>query len=247
MSTVWARTATMLHQLSTWPTRLGSLSCPSQEGGGGGHLWVQTQKLVWQHMCHMTFDEILSLGFQTLNNWLRQRLGADNNQDPVDALASYLHSEAISFLKLGFHQDCEELRVLYTQFSVWRNTTLYLIQGLQGNEEHLRNPRFHWSDTTRQRQDIWEDNISEQGPVWRSHQTMSKLMVPVLFVVQCCALNPETIQELDSKLEYFVGSFTSNITKSHVDSGLQENVYAPQYRNHKKVEFSAVVTEKLPT
>ena len=63
-------------------------------------------------------NEKLSLGLQALNSWLRQRLGADGNQDPVDALASYLHSQAISFLKLGFHQDCEELRVLYTQFSV---------------------------------------------------------------------------------------------------------------------------------
>ena len=66
---------------------------------------------------------------------------------------------------------------------------------------------------------------------------MSKLMVSVLCVVQCSALNPETIQELDRKLEYFVGSFISNITNSHVDSDVQENVYAPQYRSHKKVEF----------
>ena len=52
----------------------------------------------------------LSNKFQTLNNWLRQRLGADANQDPVDALANYLHSEAITFLELGFHQDCEAFR-----------------------------------------------------------------------------------------------------------------------------------------
>ena len=73
----------------------------------------------------MTFAEKQSFGFQTLNNWLKQRLGADNNQDPVDALASYLHSEAISFLKLEFHQDCEAFRVLLTLPCLIAFTTIY--------------------------------------------------------------------------------------------------------------------------
>ena len=72
-------------------------------------------------------------------------------------------------------------------------------------------------------------------------------MVSVLCVVQCCALNPETIQELDRELEYFVESFTSKITNSNVDSDVQEIFYTPQYRSHKKVEFSNVVTGKFLT
>ena len=64
---------------------------------------------------------------------------------------------------------------------------------------------------------------------------MPILMVSVLFVVQCCALNPETIQELDRRLEHFIVDFTSNTTKSDREAGLPENVYAPQYRSQKKV------------
>ena len=70
---------------------------------------------------------------------------------------------------------------------------------------------------------------------------MPILMVSVLFVVQCCALNPETIQEeLDRRLEHFIVNFTSNTTKSDREAGLPENVYAPQYRSQKKVR-----TQKL--
>ena len=65
---------------------------------------------------------------------------------------------------------------------------------------------------------------------------MQILMVSVLlFAVQCCALSPETIKELDRRLEHFIVNFTSNSTKSDGEAGLPENVYAPQYRTLKKV------------
>ena len=62
-------------------------------------------------------------------------------------------------------------------------------------------------------------------------------MVSVLFAVQCCALSPETVQELDRRLEHFIVEFTSNITNSVREAGLPENVYAPKYRTQKKVGF----------
>ena len=64
---------------------------------------------------------------------------------------------------------------------------------------------------------------------------MQILMVSVLFSVQCCAFSPETIKELDRRLEHFIVNFTSNSTKSDGEAGLPENVYAPQYRTLKKV------------
>ena len=62
---------------------------------------------------------------------------------------------------------------------------------------------------------------------------MQILMVYVLlFAVQCCALSPETIKELDRRLEHFIVNFTSNSTKSDGEAGLPENVYAPQYTQY---------------
>ena len=110
-------------------------------------------------------------------------------------------------------------------------------QGLQGHEEHLRDPGVHRSDTARRGRDCYKECLSEQGELQESPPKMSTLMVSVLFAVQCCALSPETVKELDRRLEHFIEDFTSSITNSDREAGLPENVYAPKDRTQRKVGF----------